>query len=435
MNECNPITSDIRQQLVESLKFLVDRQSEAYPFFDTKFDLLSGDDFAADDSLRGRDVIYSWIQGRGLEAIVEHRLWLELEAQSDLAGRDQLVARIDLFLPLVIQSMETLRDVNHGRLPFMMWRDGTALTVDANGDVVMHGATVNSSYTLSDLFYVKGLMAAACWLKSEHLIKSAEALLWGIIAQIREGAFRLGQVGLDPKNPVQEVVGRHSHAARMIGVGAATLFYRCTQDSRYRELGLDLIQYILKNHVESSNRYQHLGAVTGDFWEFVDEMRDPWLTQNGVLLSDSGHANEYVGLALAHLKEIGEFDTVLSRQLVQILIQNYSNGFTGAGIVKSYDLATRSIVNSDMPWWSLPETMRAAHLALQVTSVSDQEASQLRQIYDDCWRAYSSHYVLKQRGFLAIQCIDSQLERSLAIPAVPDVDPCYHTGLSLLGCL
>ena len=43
-----------------------------YPFIDTKLNLITGEDFATDDPIRGHRAIYGWIQGRGLESLAGH---------------------------------------------------------------------------------------------------------------------------------------------------------------------------------------------------------------------------------------------------------------------------------------------------------------------------------------------------------------------------
>ena len=66
-------------------------QREDYPFVDTKLDLKTGRDFRTDDPIRGRDAIYGWIQGRGLEALAGHAAWL---AQYDDPESQTLAARL-----------------------------------------------------------------------------------------------------------------------------------------------------------------------------------------------------------------------------------------------------------------------------------------------------------------------------------------------------
>jgi len=229
------------------------------------------------------------------------------------------------------------------------------------------------------------------------------------------------------------VLGRFSHAGRMIGIGAATLFYRHTNDARHAEIGIEFIEHILTRHAAGIDGDGFADSRAGDFWEFIDITGAPWRTPDGRIWSDSGHATEFAGLSLAHLRSTGTPNIELEKRLVSVLRRNFSNGFASPGIVKSFDLAARRPINGDMPWWSLPETMRAAALAARTTDT--EHRSELNAIFHACWDTFTRHYVRPEQGSLAVQCIDPSGSVSSAIPAVPDADPSYHTGLSLIGCL
>ncbi|EIQ00410.1 N-acyl-D-glucosamine 2-epimerase [Opitutaceae bacterium TAV1] len=492
-----------------ALETLLDRQREMYPFIDTKTDVATGFDFEAGDALRGPETVYTWIQGRGLEALAEHGRWLMRERKIGDGRKRRLLEGISSVIPQVIRSMEIARRRNGGRLPFMMTTAGEALTVTDAGTVVPaeageagragegNSSGSGAACSLSDLFYAKGLMAAATFAGDAVAAREAEALFAEVIADLRRGRFRFGQVALDPKNPVREVPGRFSHAGRMIGIGAATVFWRCTGEARYRELGLEFVRWILERHVQTaaatesgagvppasevarsswpwtdqqqnaaglfpvSAERQHSRArmpvprqnhglearatseagrprhfLDGDFWEFTDTDDAPWATPEGRVWSDPGHATEFAGLAFAHLRETGIKDAGLEACLRSVLRQNFANGFSdaGFGIVKSYDLAARRPINRDMPWWSLPETMRASALGA-MTAGDSVERTTLEDIFRKCHDVFVTHYLRPERGFMAVPCLDAQGRISAAIPATPDADPCYHTGLSLLGCL
>ncbi|EIQ00429.1 N-acyl-D-glucosamine 2-epimerase [Opitutaceae bacterium TAV1] len=503
------LRNDVVLLVLSGLQAVLGRQRETYPFIDTKFDLVTGADFAADDPLRGPGTVYTWIQGRGLEALAGHLRWAEREPAIDAGLRDPLSQNIRTLLHRVVWSMEAARVRNGGRLPFMMTPEGRALTVETVGRVVAADEAAGRggeqgearACSLSDLFYAKGLMAAADVLGEAALADEAGALLEDVVADLRAGRFRFGQVALDPKNPVGEVPGRFSHAGRMIGIGAATVFWRCTGDGRYRDLGLKFVRWILERHVQIaaatrsgagvppasevarpswpwtdqqqnaaglfpvSAERQHSRArmpvprqnhglearatseagrprhfLEGDFWEFTDADGAPWATPEGRVWSDPGHATEFAGLAFAHLHETGVRDAALEARLRSVLRQNFANGFAGSGIVKSFDLRARRPINTDRPWWSLPETMRAAALgALTLDAADDGEAAverrALESVFIQCWNAFAGHFVQRERGLLAVQCLDAEGRVARAIPATPDADPGYHTGLSLIGCL
>ena len=52
----------------------------------------------------------------------------------------------------------------------------------------------------------------------------------------------------------------------------------------------------------------------------------------------------------------------IERIMPALLARAFANGFrpTVGGICKTVDLLTRRPVDDTMPWWSLPETIRAA---------------------------------------------------------------------------
>ena len=95
-----PSTTDLRLACIDyqaicraNVAAIADRfeQRDDYPFIDTKLDLKTGRDFRADDPIRGRDAIYGWIQGRGLEALAGHATWL---TQYDDPESQALAARL-----------------------------------------------------------------------------------------------------------------------------------------------------------------------------------------------------------------------------------------------------------------------------------------------------------------------------------------------------
>ncbi|MGA1196501.1 MAG: hypothetical protein ACO36I_08400, partial [Candidatus Latescibacterota bacterium] len=66
------VGQDYEQMLVTVMQALCDRFDPSYPFVNTKLSLLTGKDFGEHDPIRGRNAVYGWIQGRGLEALAGH---------------------------------------------------------------------------------------------------------------------------------------------------------------------------------------------------------------------------------------------------------------------------------------------------------------------------------------------------------------------------
>ena len=52
-----------------------------------------------------------------------------------------------------------------------------------------------------------------------------------------------------------------------------------------------------------------------------------------------------------------------------------------------------------------------------------------------CSNVFLKHYVQPEVHCMAIQTLDAEGQVASAIPAVPDADPCYHTGLSIIDAL
>ena len=87
------------------------------------------------------------------------------------------------------------------------------------------------------------------------------------------------------------------------------------------------------------------------------------------------------------------------------------------------------MINSDMPWWSLPETIRAAVLSEKFCNMDNS------RIITQCTGAFKKSFVNPQQHYFAYQTCDKSGQPVRVIPAVPDLDPGYHTNLSLLDVL
>ena len=86
-----------------------------------------------------------------------------------------------------------------------------------------------------------------------------------------------------------------------------------------------------------------------------------------------------------------------------------------------------------MPWWSLPETLRAALGACRV--VAADRRPRFVEIARKCSNAFLSNFVRPGLHLMAYQTIDSDARPIDVIPATPDADPGYHTGLSIIDYL
>lgn len=424
--------SDYQLIVLCTLKAILDRYeaNPDYHFIDTKLSLIDGRDFPDDDRLRGKDTIYSYIQGRGLEALALHGDWVRRQANLSDSLKEDLSGRIQRLLREVLDQMEHLRQLNGGHLFFTMTPSGQALKIE-NGELREHRLGAGSNF--SDLFYVKGMAAASRALGDKALFESAQNLFKEICDDLRTGRFYSDQQSLNT-NPVGEATGRHSHGGRMIGIGAAACLLECTGDSFYRDVGLEFIDHVLRYHVAMDD--PKIGERY-DMWEFTDDAREPYV-RDGVLLSDPGHATEFVGLSLklTGIAKATSDHQALETVLPEVLRRNFMNGFakSGCGIVKSVNLITRQPVDSMMPWWSLPETMRAAIEAASIAP-DGPDKDFFYSMAARCSNAFLGHYVRPDIDLMSTQTLDEQGIPVAVIPATPDADPGYHTGLSLIDCL
>jgi len=430
---------NIQSIIVKVIAYVADRfEAKAdYPWIDTKFDIFSGEDYDGADLLRGPETVYSWIQGRGLEALAGH-CWFLREEQGD-KNACQLAHRLENIIRQVAMRLQESRRHHGGRLFFTMDPEGTPFRLEAQtGQKQFYTVTEETAYNFSDLFGAKGLFAAGQVLGDAALVRDAASYSFEVYRAMLQGRFVSDQQALDPKNPVTPVAGRHSHGPLMIQIGAAALLTRYLRSPEAITMGLTLIETILRRYVNGDQRWPHL--QTYDYVEFLDDAHEPY-RQNGHIVSDPGHALEFVGLAMKFLLTAVKLETDRDQQrrikeclavMPAILMQNFQNGFSsrGEGIVKLYSLSARRAINSDMPWWPLPETIRAAAYVYREGGAAVQSAAAAMIL--SCYRAFQKNYVCPARHYFQYQTCDASGRALATIPATPDLDPGYHTGLSLI---
>lgn len=87
-----------------------------------------------------------------------------------------------------------------------------------------------------------------------------------------------------------------------------------------------------------------------------------------------------------------------------------------------------------MPWWSLPETIRAAAYCFNAAN-SEEEKIQSLKVINLCHKAFMQNYVRPDLHYLQYQVRSAEGSVIDTIPATPDVDPGYHTGLSIIDAV
>jgi mannose/cellobiose epimerase-like protein (N-acyl-D-glucosamine 2-epimerase family) len=424
----------------------------AYGLVDMKLSLLTGKDFDAADPIRGRHTVYGWIQARGLESLATHGLWLGQDHGIPQEIRANLLTRLASATRGLHGRLERLRENAGGRLTFMMDPTGRPVGVDDAGRVGPVRLDLQGRSTLSDLFHAKAVAAAAVFLKDPALCRIAEQRFEKVYTDIARRTLYFDQQPFDPKNPVRQVPGRHILGPLMIGIYGCTWLNEAVKDTRWQERGEWLIRKILAEHCAADTPTGTAGEARidglkpGDFFEFVDDNAKPW-QENSMLLSDPGHGIEVAGLGLRHLiratgtgaARAGSWPAEserLAQCLARAFCRNFENGFaaTGRGLYKLVDLKTRKPYNSQLPWWSLPEAIRtAAGCALVARNIEDKQRamSALQKAHN----AFVGNFVQPGLHLMAYQALDENGTPLNVIPATPDADPGYHTGLSLIDAI
>ncbi len=450
MLESNPVIKDLktvtgvyRKILLSTMTLIADRyeNNPGYHWIDTKLNIITGKDFSQADPLRSKGIVYSWIQGRGLESLTLHIKWI-LNDNPDKTTRI-LAEKLERIVREVAENLGEARELNGGHLFFSINPHGDAIKPGNNRRWVKDLLSPDDPWNTSDIFASKGLFAASLILETEESRVSSIEYIDKVLNGIKDGNYATDQQQLAEGNPVEPITGRLSHAPWMLLTGSMTLLLK-QGVSEALDSGIYAIRYILDKHVNTNGKWEKLKEF--DFVEYISSSGDLWYT-DGRVLSDPGHALEFVGLATRFLSaalSTESLETPKKQELLNITSlmfpifkRNFTNGFNrGAeGIVKLIDLVSRQPVNSRMPWWSVPETMRAA-LGCYEIAQSGTERSFCMEVYSLCHNTLMSNYIVSDSpGLLAVQTRDENGNVIDSISAVPDADPGYHTGLSLIDCL
>jgi mannose/cellobiose epimerase-like protein (N-acyl-D-glucosamine 2-epimerase family) len=435
----------LEKAVISILRLILDRYSQngsSYPFIDMKIDTTSGNSFPENDegvlgTVCAKNTILIWIQGRGLEALAGHYSWLKNTIPSP---KDIDLESIKTMSHAVLEKLETFRKQNYGRMWFLFDTSGNPFTFNEHSSKEIISLK-DIPYNFSDLFYVKGLLASSIMLNDSEKTEKAKTYCKEILNAILSKEFKSDQISFDPKNKVVHIPEKLQQGPAMIAIGACALFADLTKEKEWIEYGYRLISFIIKNFINTDNKFQKTQPY--DFFEACDKNSKPWIEKDGTLLSDPGHALEFTGLTAKFLKtrlkigNLSEDETVFMKEMCDLLplifFKNFNNGWNNqvGGICKSFNLITGTPVNTDMPWWSLPETMRAAILIRELTH-NDSYKKRLFDCYKMCSDAFCRNFINQNAYMMAYQTINEQGAPINVVPATPDADPGYHTGLSLI---
>jgi mannose/cellobiose epimerase-like protein (N-acyl-D-glucosamine 2-epimerase family) len=393
------------------------RRRPDWPYVDTKFNPNTGRDLP-DASY---DVVFTWFLGRGSEALQAHLARLDQFEELSDAERREAKDVFALLVENMTAAIVKVADRNHGRCPFRVNRD--LLAIDENGRRVEADPRTSSA---GDTFCAKGLIATG----REVYVRQGMSMLQRTVEHIRQNQYGVDQFKEQPKD-----IGQ---GARMLTLGATPLLFGGTRDAALREamsrITEEFLTYVLDKHYD---------AESGIFSEYVDAntgARKAYL--------DPGHANEFVGLGLgaaacvrAHTPTLSPaWQRLLERlytHMPRLLIESTELGWNPRhpGLFKAVDTKTRQPINDDMPWWNLPETMRAAAHAFAVSrdlATRDRCLNLIRI----CHNAYFKNYPNPSNMLFPFQTISGATGKVVdKVPAVPEGDPLYHTNLALLEML
>ncbi|WP_367716041.1 hypothetical protein AB2N04_17985 [Nitratireductor sp. GISD-1A_MAKvit] len=377
----------------DTLNWMLDRPRLGPGFLNTKVNSLTLADYGEADGLRGPHYVYGWIQGRGLEALVTHAAFFE--------DRDPALAkRLDEAGRSLFRVLGELRS-RDGHVYFRY--DAGLQPVRVTGEeTVTTQEPADEVFTYSDAFAAKGLVAAAARFTPEELPEHL-SYLGNVITAIEEGRFQMGE-----ENPL----GAESIAAepddfgpRMILLGAAGMLERCGLE-QHTAYARRFIDHVIDNHLDTETGLLR-NVPGGD-------------------ACNVGHGIEFAGFALDHAQV--RDDSGLVSLLERILIASFQASFEQTGLHLAVSVSSGEKLSPFRPWWSLPETIRTAALAHHLTA--SREALSVWQRAD---AAFFNHY---WRGHPPIAY---QTRTSVGptdyVPATPDLDPGYHTGLSLLAAI
>jgi mannose/cellobiose epimerase-like protein (N-acyl-D-glucosamine 2-epimerase family) len=374
-------------------RWVLDRSRLHGSFLNTKQNSITLADYGPQDGLRGPDYLYGWIQGRGLESVVTHAEFFahedpELTASLDIAGR-ALYGALD-----ALQARD-------GHAYFCYDADLRPIYAGADGTIVPQGSA-GDIYTYSDAFVCKGLLAAATRYAPADVPRRLAALA-KVIDAIEANRFLMAENG--PLDDAALAAQHDDLGPRMILLGAAGLLTR---------LGL-------REHAAFGDRF--IGHVIDRHFD-----KRTGLLRNvpGEDACNVGHGIEFAGFAMEYLR--GDADPALLATLERILVTSFRSAFSGPGLCLSVSIATLQPTSPYCPWWSLPETIRTAALLYERTGIAA-----VLDVWRDASAAFFGNF-WRGEPALAYQTMTADGPVDF-VPATPDLDPGYHTGLSLLAAI
>jgi Neutral/alkaline non-lysosomal ceramidase, N-terminal len=419
----------IRGIIVPALRKALDRsavENRADGWVDMKFDPRTGEDLYRTSALYANDRIYSWIQGRSLETFANYLKWLQRNSGHPLLDSKKIVECGDRLFGKLYP--EFLAAVENGKsLPFSFsLSDGIAFTRG------------NGVPSVSDMFVARGLLSYASrrgWKKQvESLIEPVRALTDSAInGRIVNDQIACGS-DAGPGNEKTEESEIRAIEGPMLAVCAAEILYQASGSDEDLGRGLKALSRVFSFHgwTDSQGVLLILDKVAPD--------GSP-VTDSGRLVTNPGHMLEIAGMGLQFLRMADELklsdsdrDVVrtLREQLIQMAVTYDRLGRAPHhGIYRTIYTDTAEPCDAVCPWWSSFEAVRTFAEASNACPDED-TARHYENIAGEYLEAAVRLYITPACEGIPVQTVDAEGRFLPIIPATPDIDPGFHTGLPLL---
>ncbi|MGE3806419.1 MAG: AGE family epimerase/isomerase [Gemmataceae bacterium] len=387
-----------RDYLEVRIQFLLERYRTHpdFPGVHTGYNALTGVDFATCDL-----VSYSWINGRGACVFA-------LFADAFPAYREELLR----FARKAIETMEQHMDCHQGCLPFMVNLDGSERVIQ---QPVRAGRRSDS-----DLHGCQGFLEYGARAKDARRVATARQMYVDIVRAIRNNDF--------VTQPTPTPATQRPHCFFTINV--ANVFVKLLGETSFLEDARTMVE----NSIDSFY-IPEWGAVV----ERINTTGGPFVDDKGHSVVDPGHTIEFLAFALefARLADAHGMKSAIQDRLDQLAPQllrwNLEHGWNARreGIYKNIDARSHAPLNSDMPWWSLPEALVALLLAYERTG-ADEFLERYRQVNN----AYFTHFLNPQTHYGPFQTRSGTTGEPIdVVPACKFQDPEFHAGRNLLACV
>ncbi|MGK0281566.1 MAG: hypothetical protein ACI82O_001097 [Patiriisocius sp.] len=376
----------------DTLNWMLERGALGGGLLNTKVNSLTGTQYDHQSGLRGPDFTYGWIQGRGLEALATFADYYNvIDPPLSERLRDAATA--------LYKILATLQE-RDGHVYFLYDKTTCAIRQGTNG--IESQQPAGSIFTYSDAFVAKGLLAASCQFDSARSGQYVAYLL-NVVAAIEDGRFQMDETReLCDSNARCET---DDFGPKMILLGAAGVLHRCNRSTE-AEFADRFISDVLERH--------------------FDPVSGLLLNVPGKDTCNVGHAIEFCGFAFEHA--CYQPDAPYIEKLVSILSRSLETGLQGPGIALSLSAISGKAVSPYYPWWPMPETIRACALGMKLTGNTHLSGLWEKAdvaFFNNYWQA-SQHFAYQSRT------VDGPVD---FVPATPDLDPGYHTGLSMLAAI